>query len=874
MKNTIVLFLLFYYFIPGSINASIPKVTNEPDSAYIMAYSTSKNRGHNGLHFAWSTDRENWHPIGPEHSFLRSDFGRWGSQKRMIAPIVIQDKEGLWHCVFTLNETDGIIAHASSVNLVYWYPQSYHYMMDRGNCLSIEAGYSSANDNYFVSWVSEEGTEKGIYGAATKDFKSYTPVQSVSEIVRVNQRDIVEIAGEEEVGTIHKVSWKLIDNLIKTTQLAQYKSKLNSETTSEDPVRFAGLQPVEATLTIDPTQSKPISDMLIGIFFEDINYAADGGIYAELIQNRDFEYSLSDKEGHDETWNSYKAWNLKGEKATFKIDTVNPIHINNRHYASLEIEEIGASLNNEGYDGIPLIAGDRYNFSVFARSPEQKREELHIRLVGKDGEVYGQASTKRISSEWGKYEAVIQSNKTVHDARLEVIPQMKGIIQLDMISLFPQKTFKGRKNGLRQDLAKTLADIKPRFVRFPGGCVAHGDGLGNMYRWKNTIGPLESRVPQRNLWGYHQTAGLGYHEYFQFCEDIGAEPLPVVPAGVPCQNSGTGGHGQQCGIPMAEMGDYIQEVLDLIEWANGDAKTTVWGKKRAEAGHPKPFNLKYIGIGNEDLISEVFKERYIMICNAVKEKYPDIIIIGTAGPFYEGSDYVEGWRIATEMNLPMIDEHYYNPPGWYIHNQDFYDRYDRNKSKVYLGEYAAHLPDRSNNIETALAEALHLANVERNGDIVSLTSYAPLLAKEGYTQWNPDLIYFNNTEVKPTVGYYVQQLYGHNSGDIYLPSRMALSNNQEDVSKRIAVSVVQDSKTNDYIIKLINLLPVIVRMDLDLEPFIKNQTETVKTVLYGRPDDKNAKPVSSSIQISGKYKEEMPAYSFTVLRIKSNTLIK
>ena len=268
------------------------------------------------------------------------------------------------------------------------------------------------------------------------------------------------------------------------------------------------------------------------------------------------------------------------------------------------------------------------------------------------------------SKDWKQQKAVLTATSDAAAASLSIVPQAVSKYALDMISLFPQKTFKGRKNGLRADLAQTLADLHPRFVRFPGGCVAHGDGIDNIYDWKGSIGPLEARKPLRNLWGYHQTRGLGYHEYFLFCEDMGAEPVPVLAAGVPCQNSGTCAHhskgeltcmGQQGGVPMEEMDQYIQDVLDLIEYANGDARKTVWGKKRAEAGHPKPFNLKFIGIGNEDMITPVFVERFKMIFDAVKAKHPEVTVIGTTGPFYEGTDYEVGWDLATELGVPMVD---------------------------------------------------------------------------------------------------------------------------------------------------------------------------------------------------------------------------
>ena len=428
---------------------------------------------------------------------------------------------------------------------------------------------------------------------------------------------------------------------------------------------------------------------------------------------------------------------------------------------------------------------------------------------------------------------------------------------------------------MRADLAQVLADLKPRFLRFPGGCVAHGDGIGNIYRWENTIGPLEARNPQRNIWGYHQSFGLGYFEYLQFCEDIGAEAIPVVAAGVPCQNSAHHGcviGGQQGGIPMEEMDAYVQSILNLIEYANGDAKSE-WGKKRAEAGHPEPFNLKYIGVGNEDLISDIFTERFRMIYDAIRKHYPEITVIGTAGPFSEGSDYTEGWKLATELGVELVDEHYYQPPGWYLNNQDYYDRYDRTKAKVYLGEYAAHVPGRHNNLETALCEALHLINVERNGDIVEMTSYAPLLAKEGNTQWNPDLIYFNNSEVKTTVGYHVQKLFGNHAGNEYYSSLIVASDNREDIRKRIASSFVTDAETNDLIIKMVNLLPVAVSSTIDLSKMnIAQGEEANLIVMNGDLDDKSVTPAESAITVSEVLDYQLPAYSLSVIRIKRKEL--
>ncbi|MDP4274922.1 MAG: alpha-L-arabinofuranosidase C-terminal domain-containing protein [Bacteroidota bacterium] len=841
---------------------SSANMLNQPDSAYLFSYASTKNAGHNGLHFAWSIDRRHWTAIGPEYSFLKSDYGAWGSEKRMVDPFLFQDSSGLWHCVWSLNERDGVFAHADSKDLLYWGRQSYPVVSKERNCLMPEVSCDKNNGYYTISWISTNTGDNEISSVTTKDFKNYTPAKLFLQANRLNARVNISIGERVETGIVHKVPWEIIEGLIQKQQLDIYNSQLNSENPTGDSIRFTSFKPLSATITVDASKPKKISDMLTGIFFEDINYAADGGLYAELIQNRDFEYMPGDKKGNDKSWNSYKAWSLNGKEGSFTIDSVSPIHPNNKHYAALDIKKTGTGLVNEGFDGIALKEGDKYDFSLFARRADAKNEKLVIRLIGSKGEIYGQATVNVTSAKWKKFSSVLVANKTVADARLEIVPQSDGRVDLDMISLFPQKTFRGHKNGLRSDLAQVLADIHPRFMRFPGGCVSHGDGLGNIYRWKNTIGPLEARKPQRNLWGYHQSAGLGYFEYFQFCEDIGTEPVPVIAAGVPCQNSSTGGAGQQGGIPMSEMDSYVQDILDLIEWANGDVHTK-WGKLRAEAGHPKPFNLKYIGIGNEDLITDIFEERFTMIYKAIKEKHPEITVIGTVGPFCEGTDYTEGWNIASKLNVPVVDEHYYQPVGWFINNQDFYDKYDRSKPKVYLGEYASW----GNTLFNALTEALYLASVERNGDVVKMASYAPLLAREKHTQWNPDLIYFNNTEVKPTVNYEVQKLYGNNSGDTYLESNLRLSTDKTDARKRVAVSVVRDSKTNDLIVKLVNLLPVAVNTDVNLKGVGAIDSTATKTVLSGRPVDKNVKPLVENISVGENFNCSLPAYSFTLIRI-------
>lgn len=828
LKLGIVTGLLLVTILP--IQAGTDKVANEPDSVYLFSYAHAD--GQSGLRFAWSPDGRKWLPVADGYDYVKCDFGPWGSEKKMFSPRLMQDAaDGSWHCIWTATRSGEVLAHAASPDLLKWGAQSYFTKEERRN------------------------------------YELSSPLPTMEMSVMLN--------GKKEVGWKQRVPYGTVERLVRYADHKKYRQQLYGERAEEDPVRFAGLKPLKATIQVDASRGNSISDHLIGIFFEDINYAADGGLYAELVQNRDFEYSS--KDGSRQGWDANYAWSVDGQ-GSMEIATEHPVHENNPHYAVLDIRQVGASLLNDGYDGITLKKGEKYEFSCFARiAGENKGGKVVVCLLDQAGNEVGKTLVKVSSKSWKKLKGVLTAQEDVRAAKLALRPEVSGTYHFDMVSLFPQNTFKGRKNGLRADLAQVLADLHPRFVRFPGGCVAHGDGIDNIYDWKGSIGPLEARKPLRNLWGYHQTRGLGYFEYFQFCEDIGAEPVPVLAAGVPCQNSGTCSHhskdeigckGQQGGIPMDEMPAYIQDVLDLIEYANGDARKTEWGRRRAEAGHPKPFNLKYIGIGNEDLITEVFEERFTMIYKAVREKYPEVTVIGTVGPFYEGTDYDEGWKLATRLGVPMVDEHYYVAPGWFIHNQDYYDRYDRNKSKVYLGEYAAHLPGRPSNLETALSEALYLTAVERNADVVSMTSYAPLLAKEGHTQWRPDLIYFNNEEVKPTVGYYTQQMYGQNAGNEYFDSTIKLDSRRDDVKKRVGVSVVKDSVSGDFIVKLVNMLPVEVSAKIELEGVTFVNPTAQKTVLTGSPKDEKVIPIKKNMEVQGQgFAYTLPSYSFTVIRV-------
>ena len=631
------------------------------------------------------------------------------------------------------------------------------------------------------------------------------------------------------------------------------------------------------TVRIDANApGKAVSPDLMGIFFEDLSYAADGGLYAELIQNRSFEYSaLARRE-----WTNLTAWDLitRGGKGSLDVDGAFPLHANNPHYAVLEQREPGElALSNPGFDGIVVRSGESYDLSFFARRlytggrwDGQKSTAalpLLARLETKDGTVLAEQALEVVVADWIRLSAVLTPSASSDDARLVLVTRERGGLALDEISLFPRKTFRNRPNGLRPDLAQLIADLKPRFVRFPGGCLVHGNGIPNFYRWQDTIGPIEQRRQQPNIWGYHQTAGLGYFEYFQFCEDIGALPLPVVPAGVSCQNSGhTGGTGQQC-IPLADMPAYIQDVLNLIEWANGPA-TSTWGAKRAAAGHPEPFGLRYLGVGNEDHITPGFEERFTLIYDAVRAKHPEITVIGTVGPSPDGDDYEKGWKLADRLRVPMVDEHYYKSPQWFWDNLARYDTYDRTRSRVYLGEYAAHDDRRRSTLRSALAEAAYLTALERNADVVSFASYAPLLAKRGHTHWSPNLIYFDNTTAYPTINYEVQRLFGVHAGDRWLATSPATAD-------RFTASTLRDSASGDVIIKLVNGAATARPLSVQLAGAAQLAPVGSLTVLSGTDEnvareDGQPSPVTlstGSLPVGPDFIYEAPAFSLTILRI-------
>ena len=445
-----------------------------PDSVYLMAYNVHAG---GGLNFAWSANRQVWKGIGPGHAFIKSDFGTWGPEKKMYHPNLIQMPDGTWRCVFQVNDYANQFAVAYSADLVKWRPQDYPYMEGVNSCIAPVLSYDAAMTTYKVVFKTKDG---GVYETVSKDFYHFSKPRKVDASVYPSVTEQALVDGQPVNGQVFKVPYAGVERMVQAVESAAYWAALNGELARDNEVRFRGLKPLEATIKIDAGQTKKISDKLIGIFFEDINYAADGGLYAELVQNRDFEYSQADVKGGNKAWKADFAWTLEGDGGTWEIRTSEPIHENNPNYAVVDVKQPGqVALLNGGFDGIPVREGEKYDLSVFAKQLEGKGGKIRVSLV-QDGRVVAQTTLKAPKSDWKKMTAVLKADADADHASIKVEPLGTGKVALDMISLFPQQTFKGRKNGLRADLAQTLADLKPKFMRFPGGCVAHGDGLHNI----------------------------------------------------------------------------------------------------------------------------------------------------------------------------------------------------------------------------------------------------------------------------------------------------------------------------------------------------------------------------------------------------------
>ena len=513
-------------------------------------------------------------------------------------------------------------------------------------------------------------------------------------------------------------------------------------------------QPV---LTVDPSrQTKDLGD-LFGVFFEDINHAADGGLYGELVRNRSFEFDAVDKEGY----HALTAWRKveRGDAMSLiHVETAHPLNERNPHYLTVEVTRagLGGGVMNEGYaGGMWVEAGRQYRFSCWYARQSAAAAPVSVTLETADGKVLTRpAAFVPESRAWTRCELTLRAEGT-GAARLILLSRGVQTLCLDMVSLFPQDTFRGRENGLRQDVAQLIADMKPKFMRFPGGCLVHcgslnADDRTSQYRWKNTLGAVEQRPARRNSWSYNQTLGLGYYELFCFCEDIGAQPLPILSAGWDPHTLRA--------APLEDMQEWIDEALDLVEFANGGLETR-WGAVRARMGHPAPFGLKYLGVGNEE-VGDPFFERFAIIHQAVKARYPELRLIGTAGASCSGEVFEQGWEAARKAGSSYVDEHYYQSTTWLKANMHRYESYPDEQPRAFLGEYAS----RDDKYRNALVEAAYMTGMEKAPGL-GLACYAPMLCHAGYINWKPDMIWFDNHRVYGTACYHVQKLFMNHQGD-------------------------------------------------------------------------------------------------------------
>lgn len=635
------------------------------------------------------------------------------------------------------------------------------------------------------------------------------------------------------------------------------------------------------TYKIDIDATKTLVDIqptMYGVFFEDINFAADGGLYAELIKNRSFEFEYPWM-GWKHLPESETRFNIQNELTIYSNANVNP-----KNPKVVRVEKRDAQkdigLQNEGFDGIGFKKDAKYDFSAFMRS-NRGNITLEIQLLNESGKVIGSAVITQTPLNWSKVEAIVTCGETVQHGKVNVIFKGEGQIDIDLISLFPQDTWMGRKGGLRKDLVQLLADLKPGFVRFPGGCIVEGRTLAERYQWKKTVGKVENRELLINRWNkefshrqtpdYYQTFGLGFFEYFQMCEDIGATPVPILSCGLACQFNSSEMH------PLEDLDPFVQDALDLVEFANGDINTK-WGALRSEMGHPQPFNLKMIGVGNEQWGEEYF-ERYKVIAKALKNKYPEIRIISGTGPFAEGELFEQAEKALTILKPELVDEHYYKSPQWFRENAGRYDNYDRDRYKIFAGEYAAQSvetvsPDNKNNWECALSEAAFMTGLERNADVVYMSSYAPLFAHVNRWQWTPDLIWFDNLSSFGTANYLVQKLFSNNAGTktISIKSAGANISGQEGIYGSASI----DEKTSEVIVKLVNTGSIAKTIDLNIKGLAKKSIGKSIEISENDPGKFNTieepqkiKTKESLISLEkGKAMFSFEPYSFKVFRIK------
>ncbi len=630
----------------------------------------------------------------------------------------------------------------------------------------------------------------------------------------------------------------------------------------------AGAQTKNVNLNVDLGDPVAEADSrMYGVFFEDINFGADGGLYAELVKNRSFDFPQ-----HLTGWTAVGGVEIRNDEPCFS---------RNPYYARITYtgQLTGSGIDNEGFRGIGLKNGSTYDFSLYGRAPQGRHATLDVELVGADGQQLAKKQIRVNSKTWKKYSLTFTAPRTEEKARLRVVMREKGTADVDHISLFPTDTWKGRKGGLRRDLVEALRDLHPGVMRFPGGCVVEGNSLATRYQWKNTLGDVENRPLNENRWNYtfkyrafpdyYQSYGLGFYEFFQLCEDIGARPLPILSVGLSCQYES---HEQ---VPVDSLQPYIDDALDLIEFANG-AATSKWGKVRADMGHPEPFGLEFIGIGNEQWGKE-YVERLEPFVKAIRKRYPDIQIVGSSGPSADGDKFDYLWPEMKRLKADLVDEHYYMTPDWFLQNAARYDNYDRKGPKVFAGEYAAHdhPTGKANNFRAALAEAAFMTGLERNADVVRLATYAPLFAHVDAWQWNPDLIWYDNLRSLRTPNYYVQQLYSLNAGSAILSATSdgkALSGQDG-----LYASSSRDASTGETLVKLVNVTDSTATVTLSFKG--TKHLPKSGTCTYLQADDLNTtntfdaesivpRTMPVTVNGDGTCTLELPKHFFGVYRMK------
>ena len=639
----------------------------------------------------------------------------------------------------------------------------------------------------------------------------------------------------------------------------------------------------------------PIQSTMYGIFFEDINYAADGGLYGELIKNRSFEFPQ-----HLMGWQAFGCVDVKDDGPFARCP----------HYVELSVpdhKDRRTGLTNEGYFGIGVKKGEQYRFSVWAKAPKGNGT-IRVQLINENSmderQQFAEQALDITSADWKKYTPTLTSPLTLKHAKLRIFLKGANSVALEHISLFPVNTFKNRENGMRRDLAQALADLHPGIFRFPGGCIVEGTDLDTRYQWKNTVGPVENRPLNQNRWehtfdyryypDYYQSYGLGFFEFFQLSEDIGAEPLPILSVGLACQYQNW--EKESAHVPMNELQPYIDDCLDLIEFANGPADSK-WGKVRADMGHPEPFNMKYIGVGNEQW-GEFYYERLKPFVAAIRAKYPNIKIVGTSGPVPEDVPnntyrFEDGWKAMKAQKADLVDEHYYRDEQWFLTHGLRYDTYDRKGPKVFAGEYACHGKGKKwNHYEAALLEAAFMTGFERNADVVHMTTPAPLFAHVDGWQWRPDQIWYDQTQMFKTVSYYVQQLYATNAGTHVLPLTMTPAGKKAkpqpvanlEGQNGLFASAAFDSNAGEVIVKVANTSRTAQPVQLNLANMTGATSARTITLSHSGMDDENSieqpeliTPKEGSVACTSEKKQlvitdQLPPMSFRIYRVKKSSI--